>query len=109
MSADQATDDDWKRMLGREPRTVRQIEIRDAFIRRRGYWADDWQLILELDPEFLAKYTDLSAYAAENAVPVDAGGLDRKSRELIYVALYSQLTHRRRGTGSPVNPLEAHV
>lgn len=93
MASNQPEGDDWKRLIGRAELTARQIEIRDAFVRRRGYWADDWQLILELDPEFLSKYTDLSAFAAENASPVEDGGLDRKSRELIYVALCSQLTH----------------
>ena len=38
-----------------------QREIRDEFVRRRGDWADDWQLILELAPEIMAAYTDLSA------------------------------------------------
>lgn len=93
MGANEPMGDAWKQMIGRTELSPRQIEIRDAFTRRRGYWADDWQLILELDPEFLAKYTELSAYAVENATPVEEGGLDRKSRELIYVALCSQLTH----------------
>jgi hypothetical protein len=40
-----------------------QREIRAEFVRRRGYWADDWQVILELAPEIMAAYTDVSAYA----------------------------------------------
>ncbi|MFV0375034.1 carboxymuconolactone decarboxylase family protein [Microbacterium sp.] len=85
--------DDWKANVGKVSLTARQTEIREAFIARRGYWADDWQLILELDPEFLARYTEVSAYAGEHATAVADGGLDRKSRELIYVALCAQLTH----------------
>lgn len=83
----------WRDRVGVSALTPRQVEVRDEFVRRRGYWADDWQLILELDPEFLARYTNLSAFASENARPVDAGGLPRKDRELIYVALCAQLTH----------------
>jgi alkylhydroperoxidase/carboxymuconolactone decarboxylase family protein YurZ len=68
--------------------TERQREIRAEFERRRGYWAPDWQMILELDPEFLAAYTDLSAYAVEH------GGLDLRTRELIYVATCASVTHQ---------------
>jgi AhpD family alkylhydroperoxidase len=68
--------------------TARQQEIKDEFQRRRGYWAPDWELILGLDPEFLAAYTDLSAYAVEH------GGLDLRTRELIYVATCASVTHQ---------------
>lgn len=68
--------------------TTRQQEIKDEFQRRRGYWAPDWELILGLDPEFLAAYTDLSAYAVEH------GGLDLRTRELIYVATCASVTHQ---------------
>lgn len=68
--------------------TARQQEIKAEFQRRRGYWADDWEIILGLDPEFLAAYTDLSAYAVEH------GGLDLRTRELIYVATCASVTHQ---------------
>ncbi|MFV0375026.1 carboxymuconolactone decarboxylase family protein [Microbacterium sp.] len=68
--------------------TARQREIKAEFQRRRGYWAPDWELILGLDPEFLAAYTDLSAYAVEH------GGLDLRTRELIYVATCASVTHQ---------------
>jgi alkylhydroperoxidase/carboxymuconolactone decarboxylase family protein YurZ len=64
-----------------------QREIRDEFVRRRGYWADDWQLILELAPEIMAAYTDLSAYAWET------GSLDAKTREFMYIATTAAVTH----------------
>jgi alkylhydroperoxidase/carboxymuconolactone decarboxylase family protein YurZ len=79
---------DWQDLIGRVELTPRQEEIRDAFIRRRGYWADDWQLILEMDPEFLAAYTEVSAYAGERGI------LDRRTRELIYVACGSAVSHQ---------------
>ncbi len=64
-----------------------QREIRAEFVRRRGYWADDWQLILELAPEIMAAYTDLSAYAWET------GSLDAKTREFMYIATTAAVTH----------------
>jgi alkylhydroperoxidase/carboxymuconolactone decarboxylase family protein YurZ len=78
----------WQDVIGRVELTDRQRLIRDEFTRRRSYWADDWQLILELDAEFMAAYTDVSAYAVEH------GGLDLRMRELIYVACGSQVTHQ---------------
>lgn len=67
--------------------TQDQIRIREAFIVRRGYWSDDWQIVLELHPEFMAAYTELSSYAVEH------GTLDLKLRELIYVATCASVTH----------------
>ena len=67
--------------------TATQREIRAEFVRRRGYWADDWQLILELAPEIMAAYTDVSAYAWEN------GTLDAKTREFMYIATTASVSH----------------
>jgi alkylhydroperoxidase/carboxymuconolactone decarboxylase family protein YurZ len=67
--------------------SAEQRKIRAEFIRRRGYWADDWQLILELAPEIMAAYTDLSAYAWET------GSLDAKTREFMYIATTAAVTH----------------
>jgi len=64
-----------------------QLEIRAEFVRRRGYWADDWQLILELAPDIMAAYTDLSAYAWET------GSLDAKTREFMYIATTAAVSH----------------
>jgi alkylhydroperoxidase/carboxymuconolactone decarboxylase family protein YurZ len=64
-----------------------QRAIRDDFIRRRGYWADDWQLILELAPDVMAAYTDVSAYATQH------GTLDAKTREFMYIATTASVTH----------------
>lgn len=67
--------------------TPEQIRIRDEFIRRRGYWADDWQLILELAPGVMDAYTDFSAHSA------DHGTLDPKTREFIFIANTAVVTH----------------
>jgi alkylhydroperoxidase/carboxymuconolactone decarboxylase family protein YurZ len=72
---------------GEEELTAAQREIRAEFVRRRGYWADDWQLILELAPDIMAAYTDVSAYAWEN------GSLDAKTREFMYIATTAAVTH----------------
>lgn len=72
---------------GDEELTSTQREIRAEFTRRRGYWADDWQLILELAPEIMAAYTDVSAYAWEN------GSLDAKTREFMYIATTASVSH----------------
>lgn len=67
--------------------SAEQREIRAEFVRRRGYWADDWQLILELAPDIMAAYTDLSAYAWET------GSLDPKTREFMYIATTAAVSH----------------
>ena len=74
-------------MSGKPPMTPDQIRIRDGFIARRGYWADDWQLILELAPGVMEAYTDYSAYSWEH------GTLDRKTREFMYIATTGVVTH----------------
>ena len=72
---------------GAPPLTDRQAEVRDEFVRRRGYWAADWDLLNRLDVDFMAAYTDLSAYAKEH------GSLDEKTREFIYIATCASVTH----------------
>jgi alkylhydroperoxidase/carboxymuconolactone decarboxylase family protein YurZ len=67
--------------------SAEQLEIRAEFVRRRGYWADDWQLILELAPDIMAAYTGLSAYAWET------GSLDAKTREFMYIATTAAVSH----------------
>ena len=64
-----------------------QRRIREGFIKRRGYWADDWQLILELAPSVMEAYTDVSA------LPLEHGTLDERTREFMYIATTSVVTH----------------
>lgn len=61
--------------------------IRDDFKRRRGYWHDDWERLLHINPAYVAAYLELSAYTAER------GSLSPKLRELIYVATNCSPTH----------------
>ena len=61
--------------------------IRDDFKQRRGYWHDDWERLLQINPAYVAAYLELSAYTAER------GSLSPKLRELIYVATNCSPTH----------------
>jgi alkylhydroperoxidase/carboxymuconolactone decarboxylase family protein YurZ len=67
--------------------TPRQQEIKSEFIRLRGTWSEAWQGVLEIDPEFLASYLDLSM------VPWRKNHLDAKTKELMYIALDANATH----------------
>jgi alkylhydroperoxidase/carboxymuconolactone decarboxylase family protein YurZ len=67
--------------------TPRQQEIKSDFIRLRGRWSDAWQGVLELDPEFLQSYLDLSM------VPYRKNHLDPKVKELISITIDANATH----------------
>src|ERR1700760_3019169 len=67
--------------------TQRQQEIKDEFIQVRGTWADAWDDILRLDPEFLASYLKFSA------VPWRKNHLEDKVKEFIYIAFDTAATH----------------
>jgi len=61
--------------------------IRESFKQRRGYWNDEWEGLLQINPAYVAAYLELSAYTAER------GSLSPKTRELIYVATNCSPTH----------------
>ncbi len=61
--------------------------IREAFRKRRGYWNEDWERLLNVNAGYVAAYLELSAYTAER------GGLSPRLRELIYVATNCSPTH----------------
>lgn len=61
--------------------------VRADFEARRGYWSDFWETVLEMDHEYLARYTDLSAN------PWERGSLDPKFREFVYIAIDASTTH----------------
>lgn len=62
-------------------------EVRELFEEKRGYWNEFWDTILELDHEFLRRYTYLSGYSWEHGV------LDPKIKEFIYIAIDVSTTH----------------
>lgn len=61
--------------------------LKDEFVRVRGYWATVWEQMLRLSPAFFRAYLRFSG------VPWRSGTLDAKTKELIYIALDSALTH----------------
>jgi alkylhydroperoxidase/carboxymuconolactone decarboxylase family protein YurZ len=65
----------------------RQQAIKDAFIENRGYWADFWEQLLHLSPDFLEAYMELSS------VPWKSGVLAPKIKEFVYIAIDASTTH----------------
>ncbi|MGF9660486.1 carboxymuconolactone decarboxylase family protein [Arthrobacter crystallopoietes] len=70
--------------------TGKQEELKQAFIRRRGFWHEDFELLLELDPEMFEAYGEFSALAWQ------PGGLEPKVKEFIYIAFDVSATHLHR-------------
>lgn len=67
--------------------TERQQALKAEFTRNRGYWHEFWDGLLELDPDLFAAYLDFSS------LPWQAGVLEPKVKELIYIAFDAAATH----------------
>jgi alkylhydroperoxidase/carboxymuconolactone decarboxylase family protein YurZ len=67
--------------------TGRRAELKAAFIEARGYWADFWDKLLALDPDFFETYLGYSA------IPWKHGVLDPKLKEFIYITIDISTTH----------------
>jgi len=65
----------------------RREEIKRRFTETRGYWADFWDGLLRLSPEFMEAYLKLSG------APWESGPLEPKVKEFIYVAIDAATTH----------------
>jgi alkylhydroperoxidase/carboxymuconolactone decarboxylase family protein YurZ len=65
----------------------RTDQLREAFIKERGYWAPFWDGLLKMDPDFFESYLNFSA------VPWRNGHLEPKVKELIYTAIDASTTH----------------
>lgn len=72
---------------GPAPLTPRQEELKAEFTANRGYWHEFWDGLLELDPDLFAAYTEFSS------LPWQAGVLEPKVKELVYVAFDAAATH----------------
>lgn len=72
---------------GAAPLSEYQERLKSDFTRKRGYWHDFWNEILELAPEFFEAYTEFSS------VPWVAGPLEPKVKEFIYIAFDTAATH----------------
>jgi alkylhydroperoxidase/carboxymuconolactone decarboxylase family protein YurZ len=66
--------------------SVDTAQLKEEFIRRRGYWSPAWDLVLKFDPRFFEAYMQLSSFP-------EKGGLDPKTRELILLAVDISPTH----------------
>jgi alkylhydroperoxidase/carboxymuconolactone decarboxylase family protein YurZ len=67
--------------------TERQLRLKAAFERERGYWNPFWDGLLRFDPDFFAAYTDFSSIAWRQ------GPLAPKEKEMIYMAFDAAATH----------------
>lgn len=66
---------------------ARKKQLKEDFIRQRGYWSELWNGLLDRDPDFFEAYKNYSS------VPWLRTGLDPKVRELIYVAIDASTNH----------------
>lgn len=67
--------------------TGRRAALKADFIAKRGYWADFWDHLLTLDPDFFAAYLDYSA------LPWTTGVLPPKIKEFVYIVIDIATTH----------------
>lgn len=65
-----------------------RARLRDAFVRERGYWSTALDDLLELDPGFFECVLRVTGH------PWRHGVLDRKTKELILLAVDAAATHR---------------
>jgi alkylhydroperoxidase/carboxymuconolactone decarboxylase family protein YurZ len=65
----------------------RRRQLKEEFIKRRGFWVPVWDQMLDADPDYFAAYTEFSS------IPWEYGTLDPKVKELIYVAIDAAVTH----------------
>ena len=66
---------------------ARRAALKEEFTRSRGYWAEVWDQVLRLSPEFF------EAYMRFSSVPWKNGTLEPKVREFIYIAIDVATTH----------------
>src|SRR4051812_23182400 len=65
----------------------RQLELKNDFIRERGFWNDTWEGVLWLDPDFFEATLKLVQ------VPRNHATLEPKVREFIMIAIDASVTH----------------
>lgn len=70
-----------------QPLTADQQEVKASFETKRGYWSGMNEMLLRVDQDMFAAYTDYSSH------PWVHGELSPKLRELIYIAIDLSPTH----------------
>lgn len=67
--------------------TKKQMEIKEKFVRERGYWADYYNDFLQKNEGFFEAYLKLST------VPWKTAHIEPKVKELILIAINASVTH----------------
>jgi alkylhydroperoxidase/carboxymuconolactone decarboxylase family protein YurZ len=67
--------------------TGRRAELKKEFIEKRGYWAEFWDHLLTLEPNFF------EAYLGYSALPWSPGVLEPKLKEFVYIVIDIATTH----------------
>jgi len=68
--------------------TARQKEVKEKFIKARGYWKEEsFGDLLRLDPDYFEAYMNFSSK------PWNKGVLPPKIKEFIYIAIDTACTH----------------
>jgi len=62
-------------------------QLKEEFIKNRGYWSKFWEDVLELDSNFFSTYSKFSSVPSKN------NALSPKIREFIYIAIDASTTH----------------
>jgi alkylhydroperoxidase/carboxymuconolactone decarboxylase family protein YurZ len=65
----------------------RQQEVKDRFLKERGWWSDFLEAMVILQPDLL------EAYVGYSTVPWKRGAIPPKMKELVYIAIDAQTTH----------------
>ncbi|GAA3326154.1 carboxymuconolactone decarboxylase family protein [Paeniglutamicibacter sulfureus] len=73
-----------------EPLTEHQHRLKASFEARRGFWHEDFEQLLRLDPDLFEAYCEYSG------LPWTEGELEPKVREFIYIAFDVAATHLHR-------------
>ena len=67
--------------------TKTKAQLKEEFIKNRGYWSKFWEDVLELDSNFFSTYSRFSSVPSKN------NALSPKIREFIYIAIDASTTH----------------
>ena len=71
------------------PLDERRENLKADFTAKRGYWADNWDAVLNISPDFFEAYTEFSSVPFAN----NGGLLEPKVKELVYCAIDCATTH----------------
>lgn len=72
------------------PLTERQQRLQESFEQRRGFWHEDFEQLLRLDPDLFEAYCEYSG------LPWTDGVLEPRVREFVYIAFDVAATHLHR-------------